>query len=208
MTGSPRVDALVLAAGSSRRMGSENKLVAPVDGKPMLQHVLEAVRRSRISELIVVTGHDAGAVRSLASGLADRVILNPRHLEGLSTSMIAGLDALSDEAEAVLVCLGDMPRLTHQHLDRLIAAFDTVAGREICVPVHGGERGNPVLWGRRFFYEMRQVTGDRGARMLMETHPEALVEVEMDDDAVLRDVDTPEALAALRGLPAAPDQER
>lgn len=204
MTGGPRVAAIVLAAGSSRRMGAVNKLLAPLHGKPMLRHVMEAVRASRAGEVVVVTGHEPERVRSVVEGLADRVVQNPNHAEGLSTSMIAGLDAVGADVDGVVVCLGDMPRLTAGHIDRLISAFDPGSGHEICVPVHAGQRGNPVLLGRRFFGEMRSVIGDKGARGLLAAHPEAVVEVEMEDDAALHDIDTPEALAAA----TRPAQER
>lgn len=179
-------------------MGSLNKLLAEFDGRPMLLHVLDAVRASKVCEVVVVTGHEEDRVRPVAEAFADRLVFNPRHLEGLSTSMIAGLDAILEEADAVVVCLGDMPRLSARHVDRLIDAFDPGSGREICVPVYCGERGNPVLLGRRFFQEMRSVSGDKGARGLIAAHADAVVEVEMEDEAVLHDIDTPEALAASR----------
>lgn len=204
MTRTYRVAAIVLAAGSSRRMGSVNKLLADFRGKPMLLHVIEAVRGSRACEVVVVAGHEAERVRLLVDGLADRIVFNRLHTEGLSTSIVAGLDAVAADVDGVVVCLGDMPRLRADHIDRLISAFAPGKGRDICVPVHAGRRGNPVLLGRRYFEEMRAVVGDKGARDLVAAHPEAVVEVEMADDAVLHDIDTPGALAAATRS----DQER
>ena len=204
MTQAPHVTAIVLAAGSSRRMGSVNKLLADLRGSPILLHVMHAVRASSVSEVVVVTGHEQERVRPLVERLADRVVFNPRHAEGLSTSMIAGLDALSSHANAAVICLGDMPWLTASHIDRLVSAFEPDRGREICVPVYEGRRGNPVLWSRRFFDEMRGVTGDQGARRLLAAHADVIVEVEMEDGGILEDIDTPERLAAAR----AADQKR
>ena len=93
--------------------------------------------------------------------------------------------------------LADMPRVGAAYIDRLIDAFNPVEGRAICVPTHKSKRGNPVLWAARFFPEMRALEGDKGARQLLAEHAEQVCEVEMDD-AILLDVDTPEALAALR----------
>ncbi len=102
------------------------------------------------------------------------------------------------DLDGALVCLGDMPLVTGRHIDRLIAAFNPLEGRAIIVPTRRGKRGNPVLWARRFFAEMAGIAGDVGARHLIGEHAELVAEIEMDDDAILVDIDTPEALAALR----------
>jgi len=91
-----------------------------------------------------------------------------------------------------------MPLVAGRHIDRLIAAFNPLEGRAIIVPTRHGKRGNPVLWAKLFFPEMAQIAGDVGARHLIGEHAELVTEIEMDDDAVLVDIDTPEALAALR----------
>ncbi len=103
---------------------------------------------------------------------------------------------ISPDCDGALVLLGDMPAVDAKLLDRLIAAFDPLEGRAIIVPVHGGRRGNPVLWSRRFFPEMRELTGDAGARALFGLYPELICEVEAGSDAPLTDIDTKEALAA------------
>jgi molybdenum cofactor cytidylyltransferase len=120
---------------------------------------------------------------------------NADYAQGLSSSLRTGVDALPPDVDAALVCLGDMPLVTAPMLDRLMAAFDPDEGREIVMPTFRGKQGNPMLWGRRFFAAMRQVTGDVGARHLAGEHAEAVHEVEMADDAVMRDFDTTEALA-------------
>jgi molybdenum cofactor cytidylyltransferase len=91
-----------------------------------------------------------------------------------------------------------MPLVAGRHIDRLIAAFNPLEGRAIIVPTRRGKRGNPVLWASRFFPEMAQILGDVGARHLIGEHAELVAEVEMEDDAILVDIDTPEALSALR----------
>lgn len=196
----PRIGALVLAAGAARRMGS-NKLLALVDGKPMVARMTDAALASRADPVVVVTGHEAEAVRAALAGREATFAANPDYAEGLASSLKAGLAALPEDVDGVLVCLGDMPALTADHLDRIIAAFDPAEGRAICLPVHRGHRGNPVLLGRQFFDEMARLDGDMGARRLIDAHAEQVCEVVMEDDAVLLDVDTPDALRALERLP-------
>ncbi|MBM3542733.1 MAG: 4-diphosphocytidyl-2C-methyl-D-erythritol kinase, partial [Alphaproteobacteria bacterium] len=193
----PKIAALVLAAGLSRRMG-RNKLVEPVQGVPMVARAVDAALASQAHPVVVVTGHQEDAVRA-ALGRKRKVTLvhNPDHAQGLSTSLQRGLAALPAACEGVLVCLGDMPRVRAQHLDRLIDAFNPIEGRAICVPTFAGKRGNPVLFARRYFAEMAAIAGDVGARHLIGEHADAVAEVEMDDDGILLDVDSPEALAAL-----------
>jgi molybdenum cofactor cytidylyltransferase len=128
-----------------------------------------------------------------------RFVQNPDFEQGLSTSLQAGLADLPGDIDGVIVLLGDMPRMTASHINRLIAAFNPVEGRAIAVPTFGGKRGNPVLFGRQFFVEMKDVAGDVGARHLIGAHEDQVVEVAMEDDAIFVDVDTPEALTAIGG---------
>ena len=194
----PRIGALLLAAGQSRRMGGPNKLLAEVDGTPMVARVAQRLLASRARPIIAVLGNQAEAVDAAIGKLPVERIRNPEFAEGLSTSLKCGIAALPSDLDGALVCLGDMPLLTGRHLDRLIAAFNPLEGRAIVVPVRRGKRGNPVLWSKRFFPEMTELAGDVGAKHLIGEHAELVAEVEMDDDAVLVDIDTPEALDALR----------
>lgn len=197
--GPPRLAAVLLAAGRSTRMGGPNKLLVPIDGKPMVRHAAEAALAAGVAEIVVVTGHMAGEVQRALVDLPVRIVHNPHHAAGLSTSLRAGIAALGPEIDGAFVLLGDMPRIAARHLQSLAAAFDPAAGRSIVVPIRAGRRGNPVLWGRAFFKSFRDLAGDVGARHLIGAHPEAVVEVEMPDEASLLDIDTPEALAALGG---------
>ena len=193
----PRIAGLVLAAGQSRRMGTLNKLLIGIDGKPMVRHVAEAVAASQASPLVVVTGHQREKVEAALAGLEARFVHNPDYAQGLSTSVKRGLASLPDTVDGAVICLGDMPMVTAQVLDRLIGAFNPVEGRVLCIPTRRGKRGNPVLLGKRLFAELAAVSGDIGARDLIAAHPELVAEVEMENDAVLTDIDTPQALAKL-----------
>jgi molybdenum cofactor cytidylyltransferase len=192
----PKIAALVLAAGQSRRMGPVNKLLADVDGRPMVANVVDAALASKASPIVVVLGHQEDRVRTALSGRTVTTVVNPDYAGGLSTSLQRGIAALPADVDGAVVCLGDMPAVSAAVIDRLIAAFDPVEGRLICVPTYNGKRGNPVLWDRRYFAEMTGIAGDVGARHLIGAHDEAVCEVAMGDPGVLLDLDTPEALAA------------
>ena len=196
----PRVAAIVLAAGRSTRMGGPNKLLETLLGKPLVRHAVEAAAKAGLGEVVVVTGHQRAAVEEALDGLPVRFAPNPAFADGLSTSIRAGLRALPDEVDGAVVMLGDMPGVSPALVRRLAGAYDPAAGAHVVAPVRAGRRGNPVLWGRRFFGDLGRVDGDVGGRHLLELHPEAVREIEADDDGALIDVDTPEMLAALQAL--------
>ena len=118
-----------------------------------------------------------------------------------SSSLKAGIGAVPGSADGALVLLGDMPQITAEHLDRVVAIFTAENGRCIVVPTHQGRRGNPVLWPAAFFAEMLQLDGDAGAKRLMVAHAGDVREVDIGSDAIVADIDTPEALAELRKGP-------
>jgi molybdenum cofactor cytidylyltransferase len=199
--GRPNIAALVLAAGQSRRMGGANKLTATVGGRPLVRIAAEAALASRAWPVIVVTGHEAERIAAALAGLAVTVAHNPDYAAGLSTSLRTGLRALPADVDGAVVMLADMPKVGPAVVDRLIEAFHPQTGGEIVVPVWRGQRGNPVLWGARFFDRLAAVAGDTGGRALIAASAESVVAVEMDA-AVTRDIDTPEALRKADGNPA------
>jgi molybdenum cofactor cytidylyltransferase len=193
----PRIAALVLAAGRSSRMAPANKLLVEIDGIPMARRAVDAAIASQAVATIVVLGNEAARVRRTLDGCDVAIVENPDFAAGLSASLRVGLAALPADIDGVLVLLADMPRVVPAHLDRLIAAFSPGEGRAICIPTHRAKRGNPVLWDARLVAEMQALDGDQGARSLLGRHADEVCEVEMPDDGVLLDVDTPSALAAL-----------
>jgi molybdenum cofactor cytidylyltransferase len=195
----PRIAAILLAAGQSRRMGPVNKLLAEIDGIAMVARVADALTASQARPIIVVTGHQPAAVQEALAGRDLTFIHNPDYETGLASSLRAGIDAVPADCDGAIITLGDMPRVQAAHLDRLIAAFNPVEGRAVCVPTKDGKRGNPVLWGQQFFAEIRDVTGDTGARHLIGTFDELVCDVAIDDDAIFVDVDTPSALSRIGG---------
>jgi molybdenum cofactor cytidylyltransferase len=192
------IAALVLGAGRSSRMGGPNKLLAEIAGRPLVRIVVEQALASRARPVIVVTGHQRERVEAALAGLPVKFVHNPNFADGLGTSLRAGIAALAAEVDGVIVCLGDMPQVDATLIDKLIGALDPDKGALVVVPTIDGKRGNPVVWSRRFFSDLMTVEGDIGARYLIGRYPEAVVEVPLSGTAALTDVDTPEALAAVK----------
>ena len=197
----PKIAAIDLAAGQSRRMGPKNKLLLPIDGAAMVRHAAGSVLASAARPVIAVTGHEADRVMAALAGLDVKCVHNAEYAAGLSTSLHRGLAAVPADADGVVVCLGDMPRVAPAVIDKLIAAFNPLEGRAICVPTWHGKRGNPVLFAARFAAEIQEIAGDVGARYLLGEYPELVCEVEIDgidaQGGIFMDVDTPEALKDL-----------
>jgi molybdenum cofactor cytidylyltransferase len=193
-----RIAAIVLAAGRSTRMGGSNKLLAEIKGRPLVRIAAEEALASQARPVIAVTGHQRERVEAALGGLDVTLVHNPDFAEGLSTSLKVGIAAVPADVDGAIVCLGDMPQVNAPLIDRLLAAFEPEKGALVVVPTIGGKRGNPVVWSRRFFPELAALDGDIGARHLIASYPEAVTEVPLTGNAALVDVDTPDALKAVK----------
>ncbi|RVT91255.1 nucleotidyltransferase family protein [Sphingomonas crocodyli] len=178
------VGAIILAAGLSRRMGTD-KLAADLGGKPVLAHAVDAVAAAGLPMIVA-------APPAMPFPGAVEV---PDHALGMGHSIAAAIRAVPADWSAALICLGDMPFVTPATLCALAAK----AGEDLIVaPVHEDQRGNPLVWGRGFFAQLAGLSGDTGGRALLAGAGEKLVLLPVDDPGVLIDVDTPEALMAAR----------
>ena len=185
-----RVHAVILAAGASARFGKGNKLLAEVEGRPMLQSVVEAVRAGGVDKTVVVTGRDHASISTLLRGYAVKVALNERWREGMGTSLAKGVKELRGEKCAgILVCLGDLPFLSSRIVGKVIGVFRQDGGERIVVPVVNGRRGHPVLFPVSYAIELGQLVGDEGARSILNRSENRLMEVEVDSLEIVQDVD-------------------
>lgn len=204
-----RIAGLILAAGRSSRMGTTNKLVAKVGGVPMVRRVASVLAEAGLDPIVVVLGYDAEGVRAALQGSPVRCVLNPDFASGIASSIRVGISALRERPDidlgGALIALADMPWVTVATVRRLVTAFAPDAGRGICAPVAGQRRGNPVLWGARYFRELEALEGDVGARRLLQVYEDDLCEVRVSGSDVLRDIDTPDALEAARDAGLQPD---
>ncbi|MEX0799972.1 MAG: nucleotidyltransferase family protein [Dehalococcoidia bacterium] len=189
------VAGVILAAGGSARMG-EPKQLLPLDGRPILQHVIDAAQSSCLGEIVVVLGAEAEAVgAALRLPERARTVVNPGFAEGQSTSLRAGLRSLDDEVEAAAVLLGDQPGVSAELIDRVVAAY-RAGGRPVARPVYttSGSRtvpGHPVVLSRAVWPEVEKLTGDQGARALLARHDDWLLEAPIEGEPP-PDIDTRE----------------
>jgi len=186
-----RVAAIILAAGRGKRMEGRDKLLSSYRGRPLVDWIIDAAVTSKASNILIVTGHKGERLASLLDDRRIAAVGNPDFDSGMSSSIKAGIRALPRDIEGAIVCLADMPKLTAQHLDALIDAF---TGGNICAPTYKGQRGNPVLWPRSRFSDLLTLEGDKGARDILKKLRNEITLVEMADDAILFDVDTPDVL--------------
>lgn len=194
------VAAIVLAAGAGTRMkGSTNKLVASIDGEPMVRRVVVAAAEAGLAPIVVVTGANAPEVRAACAGTPARFVHNPAHEEGMGRSLSVGAASLGC-VDAVAVLLGDMPDVDGPVLERLRRTWREHPGA-VVAPSHGGVRGNPVLFDSAHLSALRGCQGDQGARQLLADPSLDLVLVPVSTAAVLVDIDTPEQLASRRAEP-------
>jgi molybdenum cofactor cytidylyltransferase len=190
---SNHVCALLLAAGASRRMAGEDKLLREIDGVPLLRRSAQSLLASSVSDCIVVLAPNSKAHREALDGLPVTIIEAVDASEGMSASIRAGVCAMDAKTSAVILALADLPDITPNHINQIINAHDKDAERLIVCPINEtNQRGHPVLFDARFFENLSDLSGDRGARDVLCAVPEFVHEIPMDA-AVTLDLDTPQA---------------
>jgi molybdenum cofactor cytidylyltransferase len=188
-----KVGAIILAAGSGRRMGG-GKLMLPVAGKPMVLHVADAIASAGLGAPIVALGHQAAEIAALFIDRPHIPLIVADCALGMAHSLRAAIAAVPPEWEAAFICLSDMPYISEV---LLTAMTPQAAANVILVPRVNGQRGNPVVWGRTFFPALVALSGDSGGRQLLGQFPDAVRHFETDDTAILRDIDEPADLLSV-----------
>ncbi|MFC1814736.1 NTP transferase domain-containing protein [Thermodesulfobacteriota bacterium] len=190
---------VIMAAGLSTRMGRPKQLLN-LKGKPLIEWVLDACLNSRLAKTVLVLGHD---YHSIAAALSEKLdnsqiltTINKRYHQGQSQSLRTGLSEVMDEFPSVMFLLGDQPLVDAKMIDLLLTRF-WKSGKEICVPVHQGRRGNPSIFSRNFFAQLMRIQGDIGAREIIRANPDRLLSVDVDDPLSFFDIDTEEDLNTL-----------
>lgn len=195
MSRTPLVAAVVLAAGTSSRLGQPKQL-AQIAGRPALAYTLDALRASRVARIVLVLGHAADDIAAALDLTGVTVVRNDKYAEGQSTSVIAGVKSLGDEIAAALMVVGDQPLLSPSVVDAIVGAFEQTGGPFI-VPVYENEWGNPVLLARATWPLLDNLKGDTGARPVLRKNMDMVLEVPVPG-ALLDDIDTPDDYARIR----------
>lgn len=185
------VSAVILAAGTSTRMGQPKQLL-PLDGTTLLARAIENVRSSGLAEIVLVLGASAEAIRRqlpqpLLEGL--KIVVNHGYANGIASSLREGLSALGPQSAAALIILGDQPLIRPQTFHQIMAGYHR-SRAPIVIPSHQGKRGNPVLLGRPVFPEVMALEGDTGCRAIFANHLDAIFKVEVEDPGILLDIDS------------------
>ena len=184
------ITAIILAAGQSRRMGRLKQLL-PLAGKPLLQHAIDNARASNVDEVLLVLGHGTATIRQSLDLTDVLVVENPHYLDGMHTSLYAGIRALPPDCEAFVMLLGDQPYVLPAYIDAVIGTFRREGG-PIVAAFYRGERGHPVLFARPLFEEMLAKLGEGGARRLIAAHAAEVQRAEIAAPRPDVDVDTPQ----------------
>ena len=195
------IGGVILAAGQSRRMGAQNKLLAEIDGVPIIRRTAQAMLDGGLNDLVIVTGHEHRLVAAALDDLPVTCIYNDEYQSGQASSVACGVRHHQNGSHAaVLIALGDMPLVRPELIAALLRDHSSLpdATDRITLPVFDGRRGNPVIWGRGFFDELVALTGDAGGSIIFAENKNAVNSLGWPDDSIHLDIDTPEALAPLK----------
>ena len=187
------ISAVILAAGESRRMGKQNKLLLPLGGEALLVKLVKSVCASHVGQVLVVVGHEAGKIRRELNNFPLSFVYNPNFSEGMTTSIKFGVKEVSPDSDGFLICLADMPFINTSEINKLINAYVQNRIKEkglIVVPVFRGQRGNPVLFSSEFRNDILEYKKESGCRGVIMNNSESVKEIKMDNDNMLLDVDT------------------
>jgi molybdenum cofactor cytidylyltransferase len=191
------ISVVVLAAGKSSRMRGSNKLLATIQGKPMIRRVVQAALESKADEIIVVVGWEGEKIRAALAGLPCRIAPNRNYEDGQSSSVKVGLRDVSTSARAVLILPGDVALIDARSINMVIEKY--VQGRcKIVIAAHQGKHGHPILFDKQLFPEILRINEETlGLKAVVKKHESEICLVETGSPNVLKDFDTPEDLRQL-----------
>jgi molybdenum cofactor cytidylyltransferase len=184
------INAIILAAGESKRMGKPKPLLRFED-KTFLEQIISVLQRSLVDKVTIVLGAKAETIQRSIDLSGMDMVINKDYRKGQLSSLIAGLEKIPPETEAILVCLVDNPFITTTIVDRIIGTFRQTKGA-IVVPAFNNKRGHPALFAKSLFKEIVNAPHQQGARSVVYSNEDKVVEVETSERAVLVHIDTPE----------------
>jgi len=189
------ISAILLAAGQSKRMNGENKLTKKIQGSPLIKLSIKNILASSVNELIIVFGYQKEIIEKLIDKNEKiKFIFNKDFESGMASSIKCGLDNLSEKSEAFFICLADMPMVSHDIYNQLIKSKDN---KEIIVPTYKGQQGNPVLFNKSMKEKIIDITGDVGAKKILELNKDKILNLEINDQSITCGFNTQEDFSSL-----------
>jgi len=182
------ISAILLAAGESKRMGKPKQLM-PFGQNTVVEQVIDNLLSSVVNEVIVVVGYRAEEVIKSIVSKPVKIAINPNYQQGMSTSIIAGLNLVDSRAQAVMLALGDQPLIKSQTINRLIEEFYN-HDKGIAIPTYQGGRGHPIIFAIKYKEKLLELKGDMGGRQIVKDHPNDILEVAVDAESIITDIDT------------------
>ena len=182
------ISAILLASGQSKRMNGENKLTKKIQGIPLIKHSVKNILSSSVDELIVVLGYQKKIIEKLI-GKNEKIktVFNENFENGIASSIKTGLNHFSEKTEAFFICLGDMPLVNYNIYNQLIKSKDN---KKIIVPIYKGKQGNPVLFDKSMKEKIMNISGDAGAKKILESNKDKILNLEINDQNITKGFDT------------------
>ena len=192
------ISAILLAAGQSTRMKGDNKLIKEINGTALINYSIKNLLGSSIDELIIVLGFEKENIKNIIKyNKKIKFVTNKNFKNGISSSIVEGVKKLSNKTEAFFICLGDMPLVGQNVYNKLIKSRNNYNSKknssykkEIIIPTYDGKKGNPILFSKQMKEEILKIKGDLGAKEIINSYPEKILEVAFKNDKILSDFDT------------------
>ena len=182
------ISAILLAAGQSKRMDGENKLTKDIQGVPLIKHSVKNILASSVGELIIVLGYQKEIIEKLIDkNNKIKFVFNKDFKNGMASSIKTGLNNLSEKTEAFFICLGDMPMVNNNIYNQLIKSKDN---KEIIVPTYKEQQGNPVLFNKSMKEKIIDISGDIGAKKILELNKDKILNLEINDQSITKSFNT------------------
>lgn len=193
-TNKSNIGALILAAGTASRAQGTSKLLSMFGSQTVIEATLAGILQQSLSEVVIVTGHNAEKLQPCLNGKNITVAHNEHYQNGMGSSLSIGARTMSEKNDYIMICLADMPFVRTETYKALLMAAHKADPGAILVPTFNSKRGHPVVWHQRYFAELAHLSGDTGGKYIMQRSSAAIIEVPVDDPAILIDLDTPEML--------------
>ncbi|MBL41265.1 MAG: hypothetical protein CMM49_01240 [Rhodospirillaceae bacterium] len=172
-------------------MGEKNKLLQKIDEEVMIRTVTKEALKSKADDVIIITGHDQKNIIKSLENLPIKFVNNSNYINGIGNSISSGVYSLSIKTDGVIILLGDMPRIKYQHIDILIDSFIPTDNKAICALESDGKQGNPILFGKFFFDQLKALSNDYGGKDIIQNNLDYLIINSIDDNSIFFDIDTP-----------------